>query len=120
YLNGKEVANVALAGGASSTTNPLFLGSWNGSEEFFKGTIDDVAVYGSALTAAQASAHYQAATSTTVTTASTQTTTNPFLLASFSSSEYSITSEPTTFDYCQLEQPAILKGAESKWRPLRS
>ncbi len=120
YLNGKEVASTPLAGGASSTTNPLYLGSWSGAGEFFKGTIDDVAVYNTALSAAQASAHYGAATSTTVTTASIQTTTNPFLLASFSSSQYSVTSEPTTFDYCQLERTAILKGAENTWRPLQS
>jgi Concanavalin A-like lectin/glucanases superfamily/Fibronectin type III domain/Lysyl oxidase len=120
YLNGKEVASTPLAGGASSTANALYLGSWGGSSEFFKGTIDDAAVYGSALSAAQVSAHYAAATSTTTTTATTQAVTDPFLLASFSSSEYSIASEPTTFDYCQLERPAILKGAEKTWRPLRS
>ncbi|MGN6557787.1 MAG: LamG-like jellyroll fold domain-containing protein, partial [Solirubrobacterales bacterium] len=122
YLNGKEVANAALAGGASSTTNPLYLGSWNGSAEFFKGTIDDAAVYNTVLSPAQVSAHYAAGTSTgaSVVNASTQTVTNPFLLASFGSSEYSIASEPTTFDYCQLEKPAILKGAQNTWRPLQS
>jgi hypothetical protein len=120
YLNGKEVASTPLTGVASSNANALYLGSWSGSGEFFKGTIDDAAVYGSALTSAQVSAHYAAGTSTTTTTAFTQETTDPFLLASFSSSEYSIAGEPTTFDYCQLGKPAILKGAETTWRPLRS
>ena len=120
YLNGNEVASAALSGGASSTANALYLGSWGGAGEFFKGTIDDAAVYGAALSAAQVGAHYAAATSTTTNTVSTQVVTDPFVLASFADSRYSIASEPTTFDYCQLERPAILKGAENTWRPLRS
>jgi hypothetical protein len=121
YLNGKEVASTPLTGGASSSANALYLGSWGGSGEFFKGTIDEAAVYGSALSATQVSAHYAAATSTaTTTTASTQVATDPFLLASFSDSRYSLASEPTTLDYCQLGKPAILKGAVGTWRQLRS
>jgi Concanavalin A-like lectin/glucanases superfamily/Fibronectin type III domain/Lysyl oxidase len=118
YLNGKEVASTPLTGGASATTNALYLGSWGGSGEFFKGTIDDAAVYGSALSAAQVSAHYAAATSTTTTTASTQSTTDPFLLARFDGGpEYSIASEPTFVDYCDL---ARLNYIADSWRPRRS
>ena len=29
------------------TTNPIVLGSWDGTQEFFNGTIDEPAVYGS-------------------------------------------------------------------------
>src|SRR5262249_36574225 len=51
----------------TANTNALYIGSWNGSSEFFRGTVDEVAVYGTALTASQVSNHYL--TGTTVTTA---------------------------------------------------
>ena len=57
YLNGTQVASAALSGPATVTTTPLFLGSWNGSSEFFNGTIDEAAVYNKVLTAARVSAH---------------------------------------------------------------
>jgi titin len=63
YLNGAEVANGALSGGASTTTTGLFIGSWDGFSEFLNGAIDEAAVYGSALPAARVSAHYQAGSS---------------------------------------------------------
>jgi hypothetical protein len=60
YLNGKMVSSAALSGAATSTTNPLTIGSWNGSGEYFSGRVDDVAVYGKALSAVQVSNHYTA------------------------------------------------------------
>jgi hypothetical protein len=60
YLNGAEVASSPLAGGASSSANNVFLGSWNGFKEFFSGTVDEAAVYNSALSAARVTAHYNA------------------------------------------------------------
>jgi hypothetical protein len=62
YVNGSQVASAALTGGASVTSNPLYLGSWGGSEEFFAGTIDEAAVYGKALTATRVAEHYVAGT----------------------------------------------------------
>jgi hypothetical protein len=62
YVNGSQVASAALSGGASVTTNSLYLGSWAGGEEFLTGTIDEAAVYGKALTAARIAAHYAAGT----------------------------------------------------------
>jgi hypothetical protein len=62
FVNGTQVASVALSGGASVTANPLYLGSWGGSEEFFSGTIDEAAVYGKALSAARIAEHYAAGT----------------------------------------------------------
>jgi hypothetical protein len=62
FINGSQVANQALSGGASVTSNPLYIGSWNGSSEFFAGTIDEAAVYGSALGASRVSAHHSAGT----------------------------------------------------------
>ena len=80
YLNGAQVASVALSGSATVTPSTLDVGSWNGSSEFFNGTIDDVSVYNKALTATRVSAHYTAgkgstaATTTPKTTTTTQTT----------------------------------------------
>ena len=62
YLNGSEVANVALSGAASSTTTPVMIGAWDGASEFFKGTIDEVAVYNKVLSAVQVSGHRAAGT----------------------------------------------------------
>jgi hypothetical protein len=63
YVNGAQVASAALSGTASVTSNPLVIGSWNGSSEFFAGTIDEPAVYGAVLSATQVAAHYRAGTS---------------------------------------------------------
>jgi Concanavalin A-like lectin/glucanases superfamily/Fibronectin type III domain len=62
YINGSQVASQALSGGASVTGNSLFIGSWNLTSEFFKGTIDEAAVYGSALSASRVAAHHSAGT----------------------------------------------------------
>ena len=62
YIDGVEVANAVRPTEAISTNgDELRIGSWNGSEEFFDGTIDEVAVYTAALSAARIDAHYQAA-----------------------------------------------------------
>lgn len=61
YLNGVQVASAALSGSASVTTKPVVIGSWDGTQEFFNGTIDEPALYGKVLTAAQVAAHYSAA-----------------------------------------------------------
>jgi Concanavalin A-like lectin/glucanases superfamily/Fibronectin type III domain/Lysyl oxidase len=60
YVNGVQVASAALTGGATSSSNRLGLGSWNGSSEFMRGTLDEPAVYNTALSAARVSAHYNA------------------------------------------------------------
>jgi hypothetical protein len=62
YVNGTQVATAALTGSASVTTAPLVIGSWDGSSEFFSGTIDEPAVYNAVLSAAQVAAHYRAGT----------------------------------------------------------
>jgi hypothetical protein len=53
YVNGTQVASSALSGAITTTTNSLFIGSWNSGSEFFAGTIDEVSVYRGVLTAAQ-------------------------------------------------------------------
>jgi hypothetical protein len=60
YINGAQVATTALTGGATLNANPLFIGSWDGSSEFFRGVIDEPAVYAGALSAARVAAHYDA------------------------------------------------------------
>jgi concanavalin A-like lectin/glucanase superfamily protein/fibronectin type III domain protein/lysyl oxidase len=59
YVNGVEVANAPLTGGGTVSANGLFLGSWDGAQEFFAGTIDDVAIYNKALAPARVTAHFQ-------------------------------------------------------------
>jgi hypothetical protein len=58
YVNGVQVASGAFSGGMNANFNSVVLGSWDGSSEFLPGTIDDVAVYGKALTASQIANHY--------------------------------------------------------------
>ena len=60
YINGAQVASAPLTGAISTNSNPLTIGAWGGGQEFFKGTIDEPAVYGSVLSTARVSAHYQA------------------------------------------------------------
>jgi hypothetical protein len=62
YVNGAQVASAALSGSATVTTNPLMIGSWNGSSEFFAGTIDEAAAYNTVLSASQVAGHYRAGT----------------------------------------------------------
>jgi hypothetical protein len=60
YLNGQQVASLALTGPASATTNPLQLGAWSSCSEFLSGRLDEVAVYGTVLSPARVKAHYDA------------------------------------------------------------
>ena len=60
YVNGAQVASATLAGGATATSNAVFIGSWDGTSEFMRGTIDEAAVYGTALSAARVLAHRDA------------------------------------------------------------
>jgi len=62
YVNGTQVATVALTGAITANNNALYIGSWNGSSEFFRGTIDEVAVYSTALTETQVANHRTAGT----------------------------------------------------------
>ena len=60
YLNGALAASRAQTGPATVGTWPLAIGSWSGFGEFFRGTIDDVAVYNTTLSAARVTAHFDA------------------------------------------------------------
>jgi hypothetical protein len=105
YVNGTQVASAALSGAATVNSNPLVIGSWNGAEEFFKGTIDEVAVYGSTLSAARVAAHYQAGTSTAETTSLATGAASlavPVSNKIRADGAYSIAAAPTFVDYCHL------------------
>jgi large repetitive protein len=62
YVNGSLLVSRSQTGTASVTSNPLYLGSWSGSSEFFPGTIDEAAVYSKVLGASAVASHYNAAT----------------------------------------------------------
>jgi hypothetical protein len=105
YINGTQVASAALSGSATVNSNPLVIGSWNGAEEFFKGTIDEVAVYGSTLSAARVAAHYQAGTSASETTSLKAAAAGQAVPVSNkiqADGAYSIAAAPTFVDYCHL------------------
>ena len=60
YVNGRQVASVALSGVADTTINGLRIASWDGAQQFFAGTLDEVAVYNKALSATRVAAHFAA------------------------------------------------------------
>jgi DNA-binding beta-propeller fold protein YncE len=66
YINGAQVASAALTGAITANTNNFLIGAWSATSEFFKGTIDEVALYSTALTAAQVSNHYNTGTTSLV------------------------------------------------------
>jgi len=61
YINGALAASRTQTGPITQNNNNVYLGSWNGSKEFFKGTLDEVAIYGFALSATRITAHYDTA-----------------------------------------------------------
>ena len=62
YVNGVLQATTAYSGGAISTTNNPAIGALSGGGDFFPGTIDEVAIYNSALSGTRVAAHYTAGT----------------------------------------------------------
>jgi fibronectin type 3 domain-containing protein len=53
YVNGTQVASTAHTGSITTSTNPLQIGGDSIYGQFFKGMIDNVRIYNTALTAAQ-------------------------------------------------------------------
>lgn len=113
YLNGAEVASAPLGGAISASANPFNIASWNQGSEVFNGTIDEVAVYASALPAARVAAHYQAGVAGATASVST------------SSGRYSIASPPTFVDYCHIPAASAtpddeIAVARTSWPQLHS
>lgn len=63
YVNGTQVASAALSAAVGTSANAVAIGSWSGGGEWYWGTIDEVAVYDTALSAARVRAHHEAGTS---------------------------------------------------------
>ncbi len=61
YLDGVDVTGTVTSQTMANTTEPVYVGRSVGGS-YFNGTVDEPAVYNSALTAAQVQAHYQAGT----------------------------------------------------------
>jgi hypothetical protein len=59
YRNGVNVAQTAAAGTIDAAAHALTLGSFSSAANFFDGSIDEVAIYGSALSAAVVLEHYR-------------------------------------------------------------
>ncbi len=58
YVNGAQVASAPFSGPLNANNASVVMGSWDTTSEFASATIDDVAVYAKALTAAQVTNHY--------------------------------------------------------------
>lgn len=60
YVNGELAGERPLTLPAQATATGIYVGSWDGTQEFFRGTIDEPAVYGTALSQSRTRAHYDA------------------------------------------------------------
>lgn len=60
YVNGVLVASTTTNGPLIANAQPLRIGTFNGTSEFFNGRISEVAVYNRALSAAEVTEHYDA------------------------------------------------------------
>jgi hypothetical protein len=60
YIDGADVTGTVTNATCASNGSPRHIGSTGGSSEFSNGTLDEVAVYGTALTADRILAHYAA------------------------------------------------------------
>ncbi len=59
YVNGVQVAIAPLAGSPEQSLGGMHIGSWDGSTEFFAGTIDEAAVYSAVLSADRIADHHE-------------------------------------------------------------
>jgi hypothetical protein len=61
YRNGSQIASRTAVGGLNVGDSSLYLGSSAGSYDFYAGRLDEVAVYGTALSSGTVKDHYAAA-----------------------------------------------------------
>ncbi|HET7484086.1 MAG TPA: LamG domain-containing protein, partial [Solirubrobacterales bacterium] len=126
YINGAEVANAPLTGAITTNTNAFDIGSWNEGSEDFNGTIDEVAVYAGALSAARVGAHYEAGSKVAKSVALSglgPLPTGSKLVSSEGSGtdRYSIASPPTFAYYCRLHSLIALQAPDpTSWPPHRT
>ena len=62
YVDGVDVTGTVRNATIANTSAPLLIGTLTGNGPFFNGTIDEVAVYGTALSAERVAEHYRAGT----------------------------------------------------------
>ncbi|MFN8413115.1 MAG: LamG-like jellyroll fold domain-containing protein, partial [Anaerolineales bacterium] len=60
YVNGNLIGTLQYIGIMSPSSNNINIGTWDGTGEYFKGTIDEVAIYNSVLSLQRIQAHYAA------------------------------------------------------------
>jgi hypothetical protein len=77
YVGGRQVAARAASGLVRATSNPLYLGASLGSYDFAQGRLDEVAVYGAALSSTDVARHYEAAQPTAAPTPTPTPTSAP-------------------------------------------
>jgi hypothetical protein len=57
YIDGVQVASASLSCAITANTNDLTIARWGGTKERFDGTIDEVAIYRTVLSASRVAAH---------------------------------------------------------------
>jgi hypothetical protein len=62
FINGQQKPAKLQTGAITQNPNGFFIGSWNGTTEFFNGVIDEMAVYKTSLSNQRVQAHYAAGT----------------------------------------------------------
>ncbi len=62
YVNGSLIVSKPLTGSIGTSTTNLLIGSWDSGSEVFKGIIDEVAIYNTALSSTQVQQHFTSAT----------------------------------------------------------
>lgn len=116
YVNGVQVVSRALTGGITINSYALYVGAWNESTtEFFAGTIDEVAIYGSALSSARIVSHYDVGTGINASAPDTQIDSHPEILSNSSNADFTFSSadEAVTFE-CSLDNAAFSTCASPK------
>jgi len=61
YVNGQLVANATYSSTVPVDLGAAHIGAWNGGSRYYNGLIDELAIYGKALSADRVAAHYKAA-----------------------------------------------------------
>jgi RHS repeat-associated protein len=63
YIDGQDVTGTVTNATLANSSSPLAIGQTGAGGSWFNGSLDDIALYNSALTASQIAAHYQAGAS---------------------------------------------------------
>jgi len=64
YVNGQLVTNIVYDSAVPVDLSAAHIGAWNGNSRYFNGSIDELAIYPTALSADRVKAHYDASAPT--------------------------------------------------------